>query len=106
MLDHGDRAALQAIAAVELFPSVTYAENHSRPVQSGNANQTTAPGVELGCSGPVLDVIQCARCITSTAPVCCGASGPAPALAVKPATSVIPTAFAAAAGPLRSALAP
>ena len=27
----------------EVPTSVAYAENHSRPVQSGNANQTTAP---------------------------------------------------------------
>ena len=48
----------------EVPTSVAYAENHSRPVQSGNANQTTAPGVELGCSGPVLGVIQRARWTT------------------------------------------
>ena len=48
----------------EVPTSVAYAENHSRPVQSGNANQTTATGVELGCSGPILDVIQRARWIT------------------------------------------
>ena len=44
-----------ASAPPEAPISVAFAGNHSRPVQSGNADQTTAPGVELGCSGPVLD---------------------------------------------------